>query len=306
MTFEYIPDNDLFDPKIPGGIIFHITSGNHYFKLERTNSAELKYYHASPGTGTRVATIDLKPLPKCEQVFIAFSWAPEGIKLHIGPKIEGAELVSANGILSDTTFKVDKEGSIVQIGGPGVKVIGARVNIDGKQMVKPTAIEAWNETKKAIEILLTGESKEGYIFEAVKSNLCIVMMVTGFEAYCETRYQEIEDEGCTPDIERVQKKLSKRKENFQDFNGYCKEIYKYGYGIKFAELVNSNEYNELVQIFKFRNRIVHASPMLTMVNEFEVPKKEPIFSTNITNHALSLFDKFVNALHIASLRLRND
>ncbi|MDP3991785.1 MAG: hypothetical protein Q8P66_02745 [Candidatus Colwellbacteria bacterium] len=304
MSFEYVTENDLFDPIVPGGIIFHTPSGEHYFRLERTNNAEVQFYHFSPGTGTRVASIDLKHLTPSEKVFIVFSWSPKEIQLHIRPRVEGGELVSAIGVQSKVGFRVGKDGSIVQVGGPGVEVIGTRVNVGGKQIIKPTAIDAWNETKKAIEILLTGESKEGFIFETVRANLSIVMMVTGFEAYSKTRYQEIEGEGISPDNELVKEKLEKRKENFQDFDGYCKDIFKFGYGIKFSGLVSSNEFDRLKQLFTFRSRIVHASPMISMVNEFEVPKEEPIFSTNIVNDALILFNYFINRLHEETLKLR--
>lgn len=237
MSFEYITESDLFNPAVPGGIIFHMPSGEHYFRLERTNNAEVQFYHSSPGTGTRVASIDLKNLIPSKKVFIVFSWSPKEIQLHIGSRVEGGKLVSAIGIQSKIGFRVGKDGSIVQVGSPGVQIMGTRVNVGGKQVIKPTAIDAWNETKKAIEILLTGESKEGFIFETVKANLSIVMMVTGFEAYCKTRYQEIEGEGISPNNELVKEKLEKRKENFQDFDGYCKDIFKFGYNL-FDKFIN--------------------------------------------------------------------
>lgn len=304
MAFEYITEENLFDPKVPGGIIFHTTSGEHYFRLERTNDAEIQFYHSSPGTGTRVASVNLRDLTPSKKVFVVFSWSPAEIQLHIGPRGENEKLVSSVGVVSEISFRVGKDGSIVQVGSPGVQVMGTRVNIGGKQVIKPTAIDAWNETKKAIEILLTGESKEGFIFETVKVNLSIVMMVTGFEAYCKTRYQEIEGEGIFSNSELVKEKLEKSKENFQDFDGYCKDIFKFGYNIKFFELVKPDEFIRLKQLFVFRSRIVHVSPMISMVNEFEIPKEEPIFSTNIINEALALFDKFINELHKASLELR--
>jgi hypothetical protein len=242
VEFTYTFEKDLFSPNIPGGIIFHLVSGGHYFRLERTDNVEIAFYHSSPGTGTRVAIVDLKEMKPSNKVFIAFSWSPQEIQLHVGPKIEGGALISAVGIPTETGYRVGKDGSVVQVGSPGVQIMGTRFNVGGKQIVKPTAIDAWKETKKAIEILLTGESKEGYIFETVKANLSIVMMVTGFEAYCKTRFEEIEQEGVQANHERIDQKLNRRKENFQDFDGYCKDVYKYGFGIMFGNLVKTNEY----------------------------------------------------------------
>lgn len=303
-TFTLAPENDLFSPQVPGGIIFDMVSGGHYFRLERTDNLEICFYHSSPGTGTRVATVDLRKLKPSSKVFFAFSWTPQEIQLHVGPKIEGGELASAVGIPSEIGFRVGEDGKVLKVGSPGILVMGTRLNIGGKQMVKPTAIDAWRETIKAIEILLTGESKEGYMFEVVKANLSIVMMVTGFEAYCKTRFAEIEKEGVQPDRKRIAQKLNKKKENFQDFDGYCKDVFKYAYGIMFGDLVKMNEYGRLKQLFDFRSRIVHASPLLSMVNELNVPSEEPLFSTTIVADALKLFDKFLTNLHEATLKLK--
>jgi hypothetical protein len=303
VEFTYTFEEDLFSPNIPGGIIFHLVSGGHYFRLERTNNLEISFYHSSPGTGTRFATVDLRKLKPSKKVFFAFSWSPQEIQLHVGSQVEGGELVSAVGIPSEIGFRVGEDGNVLQVGSPGIQVMGTRFNIEGKQMVKPTAIDAWKETKKAIEILLTGESKEGYIFEIVKANLSIVMMVTGFEAYCKTRFEEIGKEGVQANHERIAQKL-KRKENFQDFDGYCKDVYKYGFGILFGNLIKMNEYGQLKLLFDFRSRIVHASPLLGMVNELNVPREEPLFSSNIVSDALKLFDKFITNLHEATLKLK--
>lgn len=302
--FTYIAENNLFDPTVKGGIIFELSAGKHYFRLERTDNAEVLYYYSSPGTGTRVASVDLKKLKPSNKVFFAFTWSPDEINLHVGPKIEGGKLVGAKGTISKRRFQIGEDEQVVQIGDEGMEVLGARVNVGGKQMIKPTAISAWAETKKAIEILFKGESKEGYIFETVKANLSIVMMVTGFEAYCKTRFQEIEGEGVQPNHEKIDEKLKRKKENFQDFDDYCKEIYKYGYNIRFSELITSQEFATLKRLFDFRSRIVHASPLITMVNEFEVPKEKPIFSTKVVDESLELFDRFINKLHSETLTLK--
>jgi hypothetical protein len=61
LTFNY-SSPDLFNEKVLDGVLLEIPSGQHFFRLERDNQLHLHYYHSSPGTGTRVATIDLKKL----------------------------------------------------------------------------------------------------------------------------------------------------------------------------------------------------------------------------------------------------
>ena len=44
VTFEYSSEV-LFDPKVPGGILFEVPSGAHLFRVERDN--ELYDYHST-------------------------------------------------------------------------------------------------------------------------------------------------------------------------------------------------------------------------------------------------------------------
>lgn len=305
-TFDY----DLFDPKLPGGIIFDITSGVHYFRLERTDNLKVNFYHSSPGTGTRVSTIDLKLLQVSKKIHFIFSWSTNEIKLYMGPIIEGGKLISAIGVKSEKQFKVDKNGNVIQVGDKGVQIIGARVNENGKQILKPSAIEVWRSIKNAIEILLSGISEKGYVFEVVKANFCIVMLVTGLESYCKTRFEETEREGVSIDLAKLNKNdLSKEKildplsNYFQNFTT-AKKIYNLAFKIKFGDIItNSNNLDTLTKIVKFRNRIVHSDPLLVIINEFDVPKSKPRFSTNEIIPALKIFDSFIESLHVQTLRL---
>jgi len=161
-TFHY-QSPDLFNKHKSGGVILEIPSGQHLFRLDRDNNLHINFFHSSPGTGTRVATIDLNELPSADSVFMAFSWTPEEIKLHIGPDVPGAELISTVGIPSKKQFRVGNDGSVFQIGDQGVEVMGINVYQEGKPLLQPTAKDAWNETIKAIDILVTGQSSEGYL-----------------------------------------------------------------------------------------------------------------------------------------------
>lgn len=103
------------------------------------------------------------------------------------------------------------------------------------------------------------------------SNFIIVTLVTGFEAYCKTKFLELESEGINPDLEALitafysqqerahftaddlkeeavarnrivlQKIVGDQRINFQDYEE-AKKAYRKAYGIKFGETgVSSND-----------------------------------------------------------------
>lgn len=333
-TFNY-QSPDLFDKEKEGGIILEIPSGQHLFRLERDNNLCIHFFHSSPGTGTRVATIDLNKLLPAPNVFIAFSWTPIEIKLHVGPKVFGAKLVSTTGVASKRQFRVGKDGGVYQIGDHGVEVMGISFYQAGKSIVQPTAKEAWSETVKAIEILATGQSAEGYLFEVVVTNLTLAILVTGFEAYTKKRFLELEQEGLAPDTGAVIEAFYPKKEreagiksmleseaqdaevsvlqhivdrdviNFQSYKN-CKRAYNKGYGVKFGHLgLSGNTLEALQSYIQYRHRIIHVSPSLGMLNQEKVPPEEPVFPKKETAKAAKeCFEEFIEMLHQATLTLR--
>lgn len=337
VSFEYSSDV-LFDHKVPRGILFEIASGAHLFRVERDGELRLSFYHSSPGTGTRVATIDLKNVVPSSKVFLIFSWTPAEINFYVGPRIAGGQLVSAKGIPSPRQFRVGKDGSIFQVGGVGVEVMEVSVYQNGKPVLQPTALDAWKSTVESVSILFGGSSEKGHIFDVVVSNLTLSILVTGFEAYCKTRFLELEQEGIRPDMaalvskffyksERengkpdvmaseaeannvsfLQKIIENKKRKIINFQNYeeCKRAYNKAYGLKFGEIgIASNDLEFLQRLIKYRHRIVHVSPLIGMLNQHEVPPDEPVFSNKkLGNAALKCFDTFITKLHDATLHLR--
>ena len=333
-TFNY-ESPDLFDKEKPGGIILEIPSGQHLFRLERDGDLFIHFYHSSPGTGTRVATIDLNKLPPVPNVFMAFSWTPNEIKLHIGPKVSGAELASATGVVSQRQLRVGKDGRVYQIGDHGVEVMGVSFYQAGQPIILPTAKEAWGETIRAIDILATGQSTEGYIFEVVVTNLTLAILVTGFEAYTKKRFLELEQEGLSPDAGAIINAFYPKKEreagisalleseakdagisvlqhivdrdaiNFQSYNN-CKRAFNKAYGVKFGDLnLSGNTLEDLQSYIRYRHRIVHVSPSLGMLNQESVPPEEPVFPKKETaQNSRACFSEFIEALHQKTLSLR--
>jgi len=336
VSFRYT-FKDLFNPDIGSGIIFEIPSGEHLFRIERDQDLLLYFYHSSPGTGTRVAIIDLKETEPADSIYLAFNWSTKEINFYIGPQIEGGELLHSKGSISKKQFRVAKNGSVFQIGDDGLNVMGINVHVGGEQILQSTALEAWYETKKAIEILGTGESDQGFIYEKTLTNLSLAILVTGFEAYFKRRFLELEKEGIIPNPQKVINAFFLKREieagiidslttkandlnrtvlelivdrgviNFQNYD-LCKKAYNKAYELKFGSLqIASSKIESLKKFIKYRHRIIHVSPLLGMLNAADVPPEEPEFSNKeLANKALNTFDSFINRIHEATLELKRE
>lgn len=334
VTFEYFSP-ELFDTAVKGGVLLEVPAGQHLFRLERNDELALSFFHSSPGTGTRVATIDLNSVPRADQIFLAFSWTPAEIRLHLAPRTEAGELVTAIGLPSQRKFRIGTNGIVFQLGDLGVEMMGVSFYQGGNAILRPTALEAWRETLQAIDLLGTGRSEAGYIYEAVMSNITIALLVTGFEAYGKTRFVELEQEGIQANatelvsafypkreieagiyellqdeareggISLIQHLISRNLINFQSFKT-TKLAYGKTYGIRFGELgMPSQDLDRLQKFIRYRHKIVHVSPMLGMLNQERVPPEEPEFPKRETaNEAIQRFTEFIERLHDATLRLR--
>jgi len=332
--FEY-HSKDLFDITKKGGILIQIPSGEHLFMLERDDNLQINFYHSSPGTGTRVATINLKEIPFCEDVFMTFTWSPVEINFYIGPRPTGEKLFSSKGSPSQKQFRVGKDGGVYQIGDHGVETMSISVYQDGKPVLQNTALDAWKETVKATEILATGKSDQGYIFEVAVTNLTLAVLVTGFEAYTKKRFLEIEKEGIVPDIDSVLSSFITGKErdqgvaealkseakdagvsilqlisekdriNFQNYQK-CKIAYNKAYQIKFGDLgLQSTVIEKIKKYILYRHRIIHVSALIGMLNQPDVPPEQPVFpKKELSTDAIKDFDNFIMKLHNATLKLR--
>lgn len=334
LTFEY-SSAEAFKKDQKPGLLLQIPSGGHLFRLERVEGRRLLFFHSSPGTGTRVATIDLADLPDFEKAFLAFTWSPQEACFYCGPRIPGAALLSARAEQSPRQLRVGADGNVYQIGDEGMEVMGVRVRQAGKAVLAPTAIEAWRETLKAIEVLGTGKSDQGFIFETALAAVTLSVLVTGLEAYAKARFIELETEGLAANwritfeefCSRAEREVNRMTEfareanergsspllalvdagriNFQNYD-HLKRAFRAAYGIKFGEIgVSSQVLTALQKFIRYRHRTVHVSPLLGMLNGDEVPPEEPVFANRaLTEQAVKCFGEVVAALHQASLQLR--
>jgi hypothetical protein len=331
--FFKFSSSDLFNRESKGGKIWEMSAGEQFFLVERTDALTLQFYHSSPGTGTRVATIDLNKLPQSETIGITITWAPAEITLYAGPIGHPSQVQSSKGSESKKAFRVGKDRAVYQVGDEGVDVMGVSIYHGDKAILLPTGLEAWRNTIQAVKVLGTGSSAEGFIFEVVCTNLTLSILVTGFEAYAKTRFLELEGEGIKPDLSALVQVTIPRREreggyeqilqseandegksvlsviaqriNFQNFQE-CKRAYNKAYGIKFGEIgLDSGSLDSLQRFIRYRHRIVHVSPLIGMLNQSDVPKEEPVFSKReLSQEAVTVFTRFVDKLHEATLKLK--
>lgn len=334
VEFEY-SSTKAFKRNALSGILIEIPANGHMFRIDRTSERVLRFFHSSPGTGTRVASIALDPLPDFEKAYFAFSWSPEEVKFYCGAREIEPKLLSAVGTSSTISFRIGQGGQIFQIGDDGVHVMGVRVYKNNQPILAPTAREVWLDTIKAINILKTGVSEEGFIFEVVQTSAILSMLVTGLENYTKTRLLELELEGITADWKRLLHEFSSNAErtsdllaelesktgvdnksalinvinnrniNFQNYK-HIKRAYKATYGIMIGEIgLDSQTLSKLQDFIRYRHRVVHVSPLLTVMNQDNVPPAEPVFANReLGDDAEACFKLVVEALHRATLNIR--
>lgn len=326
----------LFEKEKASGMLMQVVTGRNILRLEREDNLDVNFIHSSPGTGTRIATVNIKPLREHSKLWFFLSWSPQEIRLDIGNAERKEELLHGFGRVADYQLLVGSNGSIIQVGDKRVQVIGVIVAQEGKIIAESTAINTWQETIKVIRILQTGTSDMGYIHENVVSCMSIVMLCTGFETYCKKRFLELVGEGIEPNYELLEREFFRRREREVkiidelveearlknhslaqelvdqrriDFGNYenCKDAFNKGYGIKFGEDlgVSSQTLEKIQQYIRYRHIIVHVSPLQSMLNYDRVPPEEPIFAKKETVEAAVVeFTNFIEGLHKATLELR--
>lgn len=321
----------LFDPDHPPGVLWEISAGAHAFMIDRSEQFTVRAFHSSPGTGTRVAEIDLKALTPDEQVTFVFTWSPEATTFWMGAAA-GTDVVSAEGGPSAMQLAVGKGGSIYRIGDVGIKVEAVFVNQGGTMDLAPSAIEAWHHILGGIDTI--GRPSDGdFQYEVAVSNLSFVLLVTGFETYCRTRFLELPKEGLEPDYDRLAQEFLRVYQrdsdggwtqfesdaaeqgvllaeafaeliNFQNWER-AKAAYSRGHGLLFGHLgVDAQTLERVQRVISVRHRVVHDSPFLPILNPETAPPDEIQFANfEAVARATADMSQFVDALHEATLRI---
>ncbi len=184
-------------------------------------------------------------------------------------------------------------------------------------------------------MFLAGCEEKDYAFRSIATNLTFVMLITGFETYCQKRFLELEKEGIAPNIEALVMTIYPKRDrdadilkvlkqdaadnhqtvaaeivsrgaiNFQNYDS-AKRAFNKTYGLRFGDIGLPSEILDSIQHFiRYRHRIIHVSPLIGILNQPDVPPEEPVFPTvELARKAAGEFDAFVSAVHNQSLTLR--
>jgi len=334
LATEIAYDDKIYETNLGSVILLEVVSGQSAFRLIRENSLDINLIHCSPSTGTRISTVNIGVLKPILHFRFFFLWSPELLQLSI-EGIGGKYLKAQAFTVPEYQLKVGSDGAIYQLGDKGVKVSNVMMMAGGKKVLESSAIESWDETIEAIKILQTGTSTEGYVFESLLSNQLISILCSSFEIYAKRRFLELVSEGIVPNYSDIEKAFFSKWErdngvfkNYEeqarlkghsiaheiiekrkiDFGNYpdCKDAFSKAYGLKFPDDlgVDGGVINTVIKFIEYRHRIIHASPMLGMLNIEEVPPKEPVFPTKaLVDTGLKSFDFFIRGLHKATQKL---
>lgn len=326
LEFKYRSDQ-LFDPEAGRGRILDQVAGRHVFRLERDERMRLLFLHSSPGTGTRIATIEMSKLDRAAGIHVFLLWAPDSTKLVVGPVPPGS-LVEAEGVRSPTQLIVGRSGEVFEVGDVGVSVGSFRAYAGDQLVAEPAAIDAWHDTIRAVKVMRGGRSDEGFMFEVIQANAIVVMLVTGLETYAEKRFVEVAGEGIPPDLETLRidfprlggestpgapavgdesvldPYVGRPGINFQNYEE-LKQAFRSAYGIRISALapLSSDDVRDLKSVIRLRHQVIHVSPLQAIRAGLGTGNLE-FTNQDYADEAISLVERFVSALHQATLTLR--
>lgn len=298
--------------------VLEIPSAETLIWVARDGDRRLRYVYASPGTGTREAVLEMWEPGSDGRVMVFLTWSAAEARIYVG---SNGELRHGDAVASARQFRVGADG-VYQVGDDGVEVMGYQVFRKGESVLRETALQLWEDTSKAVGIHMQSTVAEGYLGEVVQANLGLVMLATGFEGYCGRRFSELPREGRSVDLVALARRIRPRTLmpaeplSFDevlrlariDFGNYrmSKVAFRAAFGLSFADDLDlpTRTLQTVGQMLRYRNRIIHVSPTIALLNAPHVPPQEPVFSSRaLVEEMQQESERFVHALHEATLRL---
>ncbi len=117
----------LTDATMGRFLVLQVPAGKVLLRLERDENLRLTFTHASPGTGTRVAFVDLNSVAQAPLIDLFLIWSPTELRLHVVNPADPANMLSGEGQPSRREFQIGADGRVVQIGDENVRVMGAHM-----------------------------------------------------------------------------------------------------------------------------------------------------------------------------------
>jgi hypothetical protein len=313
---------------------FDVKVGQSKFQLFRDKLANIHFIHERPKNDIRIATISLTGLRASERLAIMLTWSNEGISLS------ASDVFSPNYIYAAQQTKgqlLPREELSVPIRSKNLWSTGS-YRKSFADVDPSTAKGLWDWHLSNVYNLIDGLSAcwsveeckwRNALFKSTVAMQCVVILVTGFEAYARQRFAEMEEEGWKPNTNALLKEFdqhgysaeerekhiqktggsilssileirnSKGLINFQNF-GQCKDAFNTGYGIKFSQLWNIGLTLDRIRSYiKYRHRCIHNKGLTSIGVD---AKGYPILvDIPQVEEAAGDFSYFVEALHVETL-----
>lgn len=313
--------------------IFNVITKGHIFLLKYVGNETFQFIHSSESSGTWISEVRANELSLSKEISFGLIWANNKCSLFVELDRKKDKSFFSEGTKQKFHYRIFKNG-ILKIGDDNIKVDEVRINYGG-EILEPNAKESWENIKEAVEILVDGFEKRNFQHEIIQSNITLTTIITGFEQYNKKRPIELYNEGINCDLQKLRKRILSKNENellekelisfedqndkddlifkfllkrinFQNFKD-CNDFFKFGFNISFYEIkIPQNTIEEIRKIIEYRHRIVHVSPLLTILN-FDEPGKRPIFnSINFVKESLNKMDCLIQAIHEQTLTKGND
>lgn len=327
IRFTVTITEDFFKKVDDAVILLKFQTEKRLLSLEKDSESNVNLIFHSPGLGTRIASVNIDQFRDLDLIYFILSWNPSDLVLKIGSSFSDSDMKVGYGREADFVLRPLGKHYSVRFGGPGVIVSGEAAWINGETLLRPTAFRAWKSTLDAIQILKSGSSTKGHVYDIIVANTIISILCTGFEVFCKRRFVELVLEGVKPDYDKLEKRIfttgerekrlikimrkeakdqeislieyivNRRRIDFGNWDE-CKQAYNRAYGIRFG--VDLDVHSEILQnIQKYinhRHKVAHITPFENRIVGFgELPVGEPV--THIVDKAIEDFDIFIRSLN---------
>ena len=333
LQFTLVGSN-VMEASLENRYFFDMKVGDSRFQLFKDKLANMQFIHERPKSDIRLATVSLTGLRASERLAITLTWSTEGISLS------ASDVFTPNYVYAAQQTKgrlLPREELSAPIRGKNLWSTGS-YRKSFADVDPSTAKGLWDWHLSNVYNLVDGLSAcwsveeckwRNTLFKSTVAMQCVVILVTGFEAYARQRFAEMEKEGWKPNTNALLKELDpqgyseKVREkhiqktggsilssileirngkgliNFQNFK-QCKDAFNTGYGIQFSQLWNIGLTLDRIRSYiRYRHSCIHNKGLTAIGVD---TKGYPIF-VDITQveEAAGDFSYFVEALHVETL-----
>ncbi|MGZ4924479.1 MAG: hypothetical protein ACXV5H_11105 [Halobacteriota archaeon] len=220
-----LASSDVLDLSADNRYFFDVKLGESHFELLRDKHLNVRFIHACSGTDIRIATISLAGLRASERLSVILTWSKEGDSLSV------SDVFSPNYVYAAQQTKggvLPREGNSASVHGKLWSTGSYRKSAANVELSEAKGLWDWHLA--SVYNLIDGLSAcwsvqeckwRNALFKSTVSMQCIVILVTGFEAYTRKRFAEME-EGKSPNINALLKRFDSKNYSKKEREEYVK------------------------------------------------------------------------------------